>query len=121
MGALEKESLQELRQNLTDFKVLTISLIDSLEKEYYDNLEVMFNGRQAIIDKMDKLQYCKESFKTISSELQLMPLQHKLTLIINKSRVEVRQELDKLSVSKIASKGYNTKYKADPLFFNKKI
>jgi hypothetical protein len=121
MGALEKELLQELRQNLTDFKILTISLIDSLKKEDYDSLEVMFNGRQAIIDKIDKLQYCKESFKTISSELQLMPLQHKLALIINKSRVEVRQELDKLSASKTASKSYNTKYNVDSLFFNKKI
>jgi hypothetical protein len=119
--SLESESLQELRQQLTEFKELTIKIIDCLEKEDYDNLEILFNDRQTIIDKTDKLQYSKESFKAISNQLQLMPLQQKLTLIMNKSRIEVRQEIDKLSASKTANKGYNTKYKADPLFFNKKI
>ncbi|MCM0650458.1 flagellar protein FliT [Clostridium swellfunianum] len=118
---LDKEVLQILRQYLERFKDLTINLIDCLEKEQYESLESLFNDRQAVIDDMSKLSYTKESFKYISSEMQLMPLQQKLTLLMNKRRAEVKQELDKLSASKTASKSYNTKYKVDALFFNKKI
>lgn len=117
----QKEAIETLRNYLMEFKDFTINLIDCLEKEDYESLEGLFNDRQAIIDNMDKLQYTKESFKAISSELQIMPLQQKLTLALNKSKAEAKLELDKLSATKTASKSYNTKFKADALFFNKKI
>jgi hypothetical protein len=121
MVSYEKEEVKELKQYLIQFKDLTINLIGCIEKEEYDNLEELFQEREALIHQMDKLEYSKENFKEHSIELQLMPLQQKLTLIINKSRADIRQELDKLSASRTANKSYNTKCKADPLFFNKKI
>lgn len=117
----DKEALQVLKQFLIRFKELTINLIECLEKEKYESLESLFNDRQIVIDDISKLSYEKESFKAISSELQLMPLQQKLTILMNQRRGEVKQELDKLSASKTASNSYNTKYKVDALFFNKKI
>lgn len=118
---LEIEILQMLKRNLDQFKDLTIRLIDCLEKEDYDSLETLFNDRQTVIDEINKLKYPKESFKSICMELQLMPLQQKLTMLMNQRKVEAKQELEKLSASKIATKNYNTKQKVDPLFFNKKI
>jgi hypothetical protein len=121
MMSLEKEELVELEKCLVEFKDLTIKLIECVEKQEYDNLEMHFHQRDTLILQMGKLEYSKENFKELSDLLQLMPLQQELTLIINKSRADIRQEIDKLSVFKSANKSYNTKYKADPLFFNKKI
>jgi hypothetical protein len=121
MISFEKEELKELKQCLFNFKDLTLKLIKCIEKEEYDNLELHFQEREILIHEMNKLEYSRKNFKELSNELQLMPLQQKLTLIMNKSRAGIRQELDKLSASRIANKNYNTKYKVDPLFFNKKI
>jgi hypothetical protein len=121
MMSFENEQLKELKKCLVEFKNLTIELIECSEKEEYDNLEILFNKRDTLIQQMDKLEYSKENFKELSYELQLMPLQQKLTLIINKSKTGIRLEIDKFATSKIANKSYNTKYKADPLFFNKQI
>jgi hypothetical protein len=121
MMSFEKEQLKELKKCLVEFKNLTIKLIECTEKEEYDNLEILFHQRDTLIHQMDELEYSKDNFKELSYELQLMPLQQKLTLIINKKRTCTRQELGKLSASKTANKSYNIKYKADPLFFNKRI
>jgi hypothetical protein len=121
MMSFEKGQLKELKKCLVEFKDLTIKLIEFIEKEEYDNLEILFQQRDTLIYEMDKLEYSKENFKELSNELQLIPLQQMLTLIMNKSRVGIKQELDKLSASKTANKSYNIKYKADPLFFNKQI
>jgi hypothetical protein len=121
MMSFENEQLKELKKCLVEFKNLTIELIECSEKEEYDNLEILFNQRDTLIQQMDKLEYSKENFKELSYELQLMPLEQKLVLIINKSKTGIRLEIDKLATSKIANKSYNTKYKADPLFFNKQI
>lgn len=117
----DMETLQILRQYLIRFKDLTINLINCLEKEEYEDLEVLFNDRQTVIDDISKLSYSKENFKAITNELQIMPLQQKLTMLMNQRRGEVKQELDKMSASKTASKSYNTKHNVDALFFNKKI
>jgi hypothetical protein len=121
MTSLEKEEIHKLRQYLVRFKELTIELIECLEKGYYDSLEELYDKRQYIIDDIDKLKYSKEFFKAISIEQQLMPLQQKLTMLMNQRKTEARHELDTLSASKTASKSYNTKHKVDSLFFNKKI
>jgi hypothetical protein len=121
MMSFEKEQLKVLKKCLVGFQDLTIKLIESIEKEEYDNLEMLFQQRDTLINQMNILEYSKENFKELSHELQLMPLQQKLSLIINKSRTGIRQELDKLTASKTANKSYNTKYKVDPLFFNKQI
>jgi hypothetical protein len=121
MMSLEKEELQKLRQYFIRFKELTIELTECLEKDDYDSLEDLYAKRQKTIGEIEKLNYSREIFKDVSTELQIMPLQQKLTVLMNQRKAEAKQELDKLSASKTASKSYNTKHKVDSLFFNKKI
>lgn len=103
------------------FKELTLQLITSVEKEDYDSLDFLINERQRLIEKMDGLNYTSEEFKDICTELQILPLQQKLTLLINNSKNKIRQELDKMAVSKTANKNYNKGFRVDSIFFNKQI
>jgi hypothetical protein len=116
-----KDTLAQLHSTLQHFKDVTLKLIASLEQTDYDALEGLLQERQELIEVMESLEYSRENFNNICSELEIMPLQQKLTLLINKNRAKVKNELDKVRATKTANKSYNQGYKVDSLFFNKKI
>lgn len=114
----DNENLKDIMNN---FKELTLMLITSVENEEYDRLDFLINERQKLIDKMELLNYTREEFKEVCIGLQILPLQQKLTTIMNSSKNKIRNELDKMATSKTANKNYNKGFKVDAIFFNKQI
>jgi hypothetical protein len=112
---------KNLKDIMYKFKELTLMLINSVENEEYDNLDFLINERQKLIDKMELLDYTKEEFKDTCIELQILPLQQKLTTLINNSKSKIRSELDNMATSKTANRNYNKGFRVDAVFFNKQI
>lgn len=111
----------QLKQSLEEFKVITIKLIEMIEKGDFEALEDLLLNRQQKIDEMDKMTYTKEEFTMLCSEVQILRLQEKLTNLMNEKRFEVRNEINKLTDMKSANKSYNKRFNVDSIYFNKKI
>jgi len=113
--------MQEIKDCLKQYKEITLKLINLLEIEDYDSLESVLDNRQNLIDEMSQMSYTKETMNKIYEELQIQQLQDKLNIVMNEKREEIKANIENLSASKTARKGYTNGFKVDSLFLNKKI
>jgi hypothetical protein len=121
MSETTNKDLPRLRELLQSFKDITLSLINDIESGKVDELEALLNKRENYIEEMNKLSYEKEEFKKLCLELDILLLQQKMTILINKKRSEIKNELDILHQTKNANSNYKKGFKVDSLYFNKKI
>ena len=121
MDNLKCKDQNTLEVALTDYRAITIKLIESLENDDYDSLEGLINQRQKLINTMSDMDYSKDEFKTQCSKLEIVMLQHKLDSLMVNKRNNLRQEMDNLSAAKNANRNYTKGFNVDSFFFNKKI
>ena len=110
-----------VEESLIEFKNITLDLINALECDDFDILESLIEKRQAIISTLEKTDYTEEEFKHIASSIDLLTLQKKVLDLMNVKKVELRNEMDKLSEVKNANKSYKSRFAVDSVYFNKKI
>lgn len=110
-----------LEESLIEFKNVTLNLINALESDDFDEIESLIEKRQNIISALENTNYTEEEFRHIASSINLLTLQKKVLDLMNAKKVELRNEMDKLSEVKIANKSYNSKFAVDSVYFNKKI
>ncbi len=87
--------MNKLKEQLINYRELTLEIIQILEKEDYDAPKELLNERQNIINNINKLSYTKEEFKNINYELDLMLVEKKLQTIMLKRKAELKQKLNK--------------------------
>ncbi|ACA56133.1 flagellar protein FliT [Clostridium botulinum] len=113
--------MNKLKEQLINYRELTLEMIQILEKEDYDAPKELLNERQNIINNINRLSYTKEEFKNINDELDLMLVEKKLQVIMLKRRAELKQKLNNASDSKEAAKSYNMKQFSSQYILNKTI
>ncbi|SKA72706.1 hypothetical protein SAMN05428976_10134 [Clostridium sp. USBA 49] len=113
--------MDNLRENLLNFKKITESLINEIKEENYNSLEDIFNKREIVINTIKKIDYNLEDFKNISSELKLLEMERELNILINEKRQFIVEEINKLKTYKRANNNYQKNFKPDSIFFSKKI
>ncbi len=69
--------MNKLKEQLINYRELTLEIIQTLEKGDYDAPKELLNERQNIINNISKLSYTKEEFKNIDYELDLMLVEKK--------------------------------------------
>jgi c-di-GMP-binding flagellar brake protein YcgR len=116
--AEEKNKLEAL---LLQYNALTLNLIELLENDDFDSLERVFDLRQKVISNIDNIEFDSIDFKNVCKEVDLLPLQQRLTIIINKKKAMLKNEINNLEVTRIANKSYKTEHSIDSLYFNEKI
>lgn len=114
-------NLENLRKELEAYKKYTLELITALEEEKIDSLSDILDNREKIIKNMDKLEYSKEEFSSIATELQIITLQEKLKNLINNKRLDVKDKINNILNNKTANKSYKRTSAVDSIYFNKKI
>lgn len=114
-------NMQEIKNCLSKYKEITLKLIKQLEIEDYDSLEGLLDSRQGFIDEISKMSYSKEDMNKIYEELQIQQLQDQLHFVMNEKKQEVKDNIDSLSINKVAKDKYTNGFKADYYFLNKKI
>lgn len=112
--------MNKLKEQLINYRELTLEIIQILEKEDYDAPKDLLNERQNIINNINKLSYTKEEFKNINYELDLMFVE-KLQTIMLKRKAELKQKLNNASDTKEAAKSYNMKQFNSQYILNKTI
>ncbi|BDB02563.1 flagellar protein FliT [Clostridium botulinum] len=113
--------MNKLKEQLINYRELTLEIIQTLEKEDYDAPKELLNERQNIINNINKLSYTKEEFKNINDELDLMLVEKKLQTIMLKRKTELKQKLNNASDTKEATKSYNMKQFNSQYILNKTI
>ncbi|MCS4454479.1 hypothetical protein JTT00_05000 [Clostridium botulinum] len=73
--------MNKLKEQLINYRELTLEIIQILEKEDYDAPKDLLNERQNIINNINKLSYTKEEFKNINYELDLMFVEKNFKLL----------------------------------------
>lgn len=115
------ESHSNLKQLLDEYCILTCKLIEVLEKDEFNLLEQYFEYRQSIISKIDKMDFNPLVFKQICENNSLLVLQKKLTLLMNEKKCGIKNQINNLEGTKLASRNYKKDFSIDSLYFNKKI
>jgi len=110
-----------LKAHLMEYKEITLALIKALEEDNIDELDLLLENRQDLINHIETYEYDKEVFKDLCINLKIIPLQSKLSTMLNEKKSEVKEEIDKLVELKSVSKSYNKRFSVDSIYFNKKI
>ncbi len=118
---MKVEEKSELETLLFQYKALTLNLIELLEKDDFESLERIFDLRQKVIFNIEKIDFDSKDFKNVCKEINLLPLQQRLTIMINKKKAVVKNEINNLEVTRVANKGYNREQSIDSLYISKKI
>ncbi|MBU3202952.1 hypothetical protein [Clostridium algidicarnis] len=110
-----------LKSHLTEYKEVTLDLIKALEEDNIDKLDPLLEKRQDLINHIESQEYDNEIFKDLCTSLKIIPLQSKLSTMLNEKKSEVKEEIDNIADLKSASKSYNKRFSVDSIYFNKKI
>lgn len=104
---------------LREYKKISIDIIEALDIENIDLLAELFNSRQLVIDKINKMKYTSKEFSDLCSDLGILFLEERIKIKIEESKNEILSERKKLSDSKTANKSYTKTYVVDSIYFNK--
>ena len=113
--------MEELMQELIQFKYVTAELIRVLQQEDIYKLDELLNSRQMVIENMEKLQYTTEEFSDICDDLDILNVQQELTELMLEKKEITKEELNRIQVTKNANNNYNKSFYANSGTFNKQI
>lgn len=111
----------KLYGELKQFKACTEEIINILENEEYDKLEDILNKRNIIIKNINNMNYSKEDFIKIASELDLLRLENKAYSILIEKRDVLKAKIQKFFLNKKANRMYNHNMYKSAKIFSKKI
>lgn len=109
-----------LKDILDEYEECTLRIIKIIEDDKVDSLGELIKKRQQLVDEVLSIPCQKEENKKIYKEFQLDELQDKLNALISKKLEIIRNEIQKISKSKVANNVYNRGYKG-AVIFSKKI
>jgi hypothetical protein len=112
---------ENFKNILVMYKEYTLQIIKIIEADDLDSLEELIEKRQCLIDKALVTPYEKEENKKIYEELGLNELQDGLNGLMLKKLEVIRNEMQKISKSKMANMMYNKRNYAGAKIFSKKL
>jgi len=113
--------MKELIQELTQYKQLTLGLMEALNHDEVYKIDILLNSRQMVIENIEKLQYTTEEFADICNKLNILNIQHELLELMQTKKDDTKEELKKIQLTKNANSNYNKSFYDSVAIFNKKI
>jgi len=113
--------MRGLLQELVQFKQITMELISALQQDQVYKIDALLDSRQMLIENMEKLQYTTEEFTDICDELGILNIQQELLELMQVSKDNTKEELNKIQITKNANNNYNKSFYLNTGTFNKKI
>lgn len=111
----------DLRENFNKFKTCSLNILESINKEDYDELEKKIEERQMILDSIMKLDFSQEEIKKVVEELEINKISEEINFILNEKKVDLKDKMDKVALTKRVNSNYNKSFYNNSNFFNKKI
>lgn len=113
-----------LKDELKNFRDITLDLINCLEADKYDEITNLLNQRQEIIDNINSLNYKSEEFIEISNMLDIKDLEERLKNIMKDKYKKTRDQLKSAVEGKNIRANYMKSIKesyVDSIFLSRKI
>lgn len=111
----------ELSLYMQKFKEISLNLIRIIENEDYDALGDKISARQSIIDSISSLSFTKDEISKIASELEIIPLNGKITALIMEKKITVKNILHKNAANHNVSSNYIKSLNNKFNFLSKKV
>ncbi|MFD3157518.1 flagellar protein FliT [Haloimpatiens sp. FM7330] len=96
-------------------------MIEEASNEKIDNIGDLLEKRQEIINSINELNYSKEEFKKVASDLDIVNLENELRGILENKKMECKREIDKVKKKKTAHQVYNSAFTKNSYFIKQKI
>lgn len=96
-----------LEENLIKYKDITLTIIEGVKSEEYEQLDETFKQRQLILDNINKINYSKEELNRLYLQYDIDKLEK---ILVSEMKVKRQELLEKIKESKkrqVAMNGYN--------------
>lgn len=111
-----------LRERLQEYKQLTESIIESLNKGDYSSLDEILAKRGEMLDCFKSSnKYNIEEAKAVYSELNLIELEIEANDLMEKEKEKMKTMIEELFMRKNANNSYNNRIKGASAIFSKKV
>ncbi|EHJ01507.1 hypothetical protein CDLVIII_5016 [Clostridium sp. DL-VIII] len=97
----------ELEECFVKYKSITLTIMEAIKSENYENLDELFGQRQLILDNIKELNGSKEEMKKIYLQCNIEQLEKSLEEEIKKRKDEILVKIKENQKRKTAMNGYN--------------
>ena len=94
-----------LSEYLDEYRVLTLSLIDEIQKD--GEIDILIKKRGNILKSINDLNFDKEEIKIIGNSLNLLELEQELQNSAKKQEVKIKKQIQTLKKIRQANANYN--------------
>lgn len=112
---------EDLKEILTNYRACTLQIIEIIQNDKLDSLQKLIDDRQKLVDEVLNMACEKEEMEKVYKQLNLDELQSELNSLMSGKLSFIRNEMEKIAKSKIASNGYNQINNNSAKIFSKKI
>lgn len=110
----------EIEEQFIQYKDITLTMMEAIKTENYENLDEFFLQRQLVLDNIDKLVYTKEELNKFYLKYDIDKLDKVLQVEINSRKEEILNKIKENQKRKIAMNGYNN-LQARAVFLSKEL
>jgi hypothetical protein len=101
------------------YRVITLNVIDLLEKNHDGNVDILMNEREELIKEIGLLDSSKEEKRRVYDSFDLVALDKKLEETIKKNMYAVKSEIKKNANRRKAHLTYASNMRQENLFAKK--
>lgn len=109
-----------LEKLIVDYKRISINIVDSLDRNDFDNLDTLLGKRQKIIDQVTLQEVEKNELKRMYTKYDLFKLDELIKVKFEIKKGEIKKELINLKKRKEASIKYSN-INSRAVFLSKEI
>lgn len=109
-----------LEENFIKYKDITLTIIETVKSEKYEQLDEIFQQRQLILDDINKINYSKEELKKFYFKYNIDKLDKTLDSEMKVKRQDLLEKIKENKKRQVAMNGYNN-LSAKAVFLSKKF
>lgn len=109
-----------LEENFIKYRDITLTIIDGIKTEEYEQLDEIFKQRQVILDNLNKINYSKEQLKKFYLQYDIDKLDKILESEMKVKRQELLEKIKENKKRQSAMNGYNN-LSAKAVFLSKEF
>lgn len=110
-----------LDENFAKYKDITLTIMQTVKTENYENLDGFFRKRQLILDNISNLNYSKEELKDCCLKYRIYELEQTLEKEIKCEKEELLRKIKENQKRKMAMTGYNNNLQAKAVFLSREF
>jgi hypothetical protein len=109
-----------LEENFIKYKDITLTIIEGVKSEEYEQLDEIFQQRQLILDHINKINHSKEELKKFYLQYDIEKLEKTLASEMKVKRQDLLEKIKENKKRQTAMNGYNN-LSAKAVFLSKEF